>query len=268
MTNASRTIMLGFGGLLKKIEANPDGFELKKDYRNLKRISPEYEKLPNTGVKGSELDELLREYAGLKRSVLDLSLPEKTQKKQGKGLFLEGVYDKTIAIEPIVQNIDNGAFEKYKEHRFTFEKDDNRYTFDTVVLGKTKEGLYIAEKPKGANEEKVPYRGFKTAPPTRPIFRDKEVVELGKKGVIFTSNESYPMEERIEGAKLYLPDINSKNTKYSGGTITIPEAVVKYKTPGCRMTEYGVEFTDFKSTNDKKKLNDFLFALKRANIYS
>ncbi|MFW5991021.1 MAG: hypothetical protein ACOCQX_02205 [Candidatus Nanoarchaeia archaeon] len=235
--------MLGFGGLLKRNGTNPDGFELEQDYENLKRVNPYYEKLPNSAVKGSELDNLLKEYAKSKKNMLELSLPERIEKKPTNGFFLSGVYETTLELEPMIEGTNTKAFEKYNEHRFKFEMDDNRYTFDTVVLGKTGKNLYIAKKPSFANEETVPYKGFKTKPPAKPKFNGKEVVELGKGGVIFTSRESHPREGKIEGGKLYLPDINLKNSTYMGGEITIPEAVVKYKSPGCTMAKYGVEFT-------------------------
>ena len=264
--------MLGLGGLLGKREKNPDGFSLEKDYRQNQRIKPNYEKLSGASVSGKELDEVLRQHANKAKSNLHLVSLGKIQKKLE--FLLDRVHENTLSMEPRLPGQESTTLKRYDPLRFYFEIEDNRYTFDTSVFGKANNSqLYILEKPSKAYKETVPYKGFKTedAKKTKSAkvkFNGREVVELGRNGLIFTSNDNHPLEEKIEEGRLYLPDFQTNNNNYSGGKITIPSAVVKYKKPNHRAKEIGVEFTGFKDTSDKKKYNDFLYALKRAGLYT
>ena len=247
-----------------------DRFHVIEDFRELEREPAQYPvAMEGLEVTGDNLRILLQEFSQSdERPMLYLSLP-KEDREEVREFLLQRLGRNSLNILDL--SLDRESADFLREHsrvRFGFEHNNYSYVFETEVIARIEGGdaLFLALKPGTIHQERRSHQRYKLWPDYEAFFQGMTVLDISQRGLKVFAEQSLNSKEPLENALLILPPVQDPETGkgfYSGGEIVVPRAVVTYEKKQGKRNTYGLFFDQDWPSEDTKKLNDFLLALRK-----
>ncbi len=247
-------------------------FSLSENFRLMEREHPPYDvPLDGLELRDNKIDLLLEEFVQQKHPLLHMYVPHESEDHL-YDFQLSRIERKTIVLASLSMHEEAFAFlRNYSPVRFAFEHEYYTYRLEIDVLGiLDEEGTFLAEKPDRIYMDRRSHKRYQLWPVHKAYFNGMQVQDLSQQGVRARSQERLS-SETIENAYLELPAVYNPETEeclYHGSQVEVPKAVLKTHFKHGEHYYNGFYFDQEWEDEKKKKLNDFLLAVRKYNFYS
>ena len=259
---------MGLFRFLRK-DARLDGIHLAEEFSSQERIPAPYP-VAMDGIELSErnLESVFQEFLEQSRGLVVLYIPREEDEER-RELLLQEVARHSLSLAELDRDEEVESFlRSYTSVRFGFQHQNYNYVFESTVLGKIEadDPVILAEKPQKIFQERRSYQRYKVWPDHQAFFWGMQVMDISQAGMKVFSEQRLDTSQALERAILSLPQVqesDSGKTIYGGGEVEIPHAVITHGFKQHHGFYYGINFDQELPDEDKKKLNDFLLALRK-----